>query len=120
MELVPGMAFRCMSPPRHIHIPLFRSDEEQLILVNFTTLRESCIDDVCILNRDDYDELTHASTVAYSKAIIGKKTSFMQAIQVGHFIPLTNLPSAALRKIIEGSHQSEELSTAKRRLLPPI
>ncbi|MEN9974788.1 MAG: hypothetical protein RLZZ282_794 [Verrucomicrobiota bacterium] len=69
MELTPRMAFRCMEHPRHIHVPLFDPslDSDEMLLVNFTTLREGCVDDACTLTPDDYDELTHATTVVYSR-----------------------------------------------------
>jgi len=120
MELAPGMAFRCMEHPRHIHVPLFdpSRDSDDMLLVNFTTLRESCVDDACTLTPDDYDELTHTTTVAYSRSIIGKKTSFVRAVEAGHFILLNDLPEDTWRKIIVGGHQSEELSDMKKRLLP--
>jgi hypothetical protein len=42
MDLTLGMAFRCMAEPRHIYIPLFdpNLDADEMLLVNFTTLRE--------------------------------------------------------------------------------
>ena len=120
MELTTGMAFRCMEPPRHIYVPLFdlNADSDEMLQVNFTTLRESCVDDVCILEPVDYRELTHATTVAYSRAMLGRKSAFTRAIQAGHFIQLENLPEATWQRIVEGGHHSEELPRAKKRLLP--
>ena len=33
------MAFRCMEPPRHIHVPIFdpQREDDEMLLVNFTT-----------------------------------------------------------------------------------
>lgn len=122
MELTAGMAFRCMAHPRHIHVPLFDPslDSDEMLLVNFTTLRESCIDDACTLSPADYDELTHATTVAYSRSVIGKKSLFVAAIKAGHFIQLSDLSSPTWSKIIAGGHRSEELSGMKKRLLPKL
>ena len=38
MKLAPRMAFRCMEPPRHIHVPIFdpQRDNDEMLLVNFT------------------------------------------------------------------------------------
>lgn len=122
MELSPGMAFRCMEPPRHVYVPLFDTnpDSDEMLLVNFTTLRESSIDDRCILVPLDYQELTHETTVAYSRAIVGKKSAFIRAVEAGHFIQLDDLPLATWRKIVEGAHKSEELPRTKKRLLPSV
>lgn len=121
MTLTPRMAFRCMEPPRHIHVPIFDSvkDDDELLLVNFTTLRDSCIDDTCILQPADYTELTHATTVAYSRAVTGKKSAFVQAINAGHFIQLEELPDATWVRILEGARSSPELSSIRKMLLPP-
>ena len=55
MKLTPRMAFRCMEPPRHIHVPNFdpQREDDEMLLVNFTTLRDTCIDDACILHPAD-------------------------------------------------------------------
>lgn len=122
MELTLGMAFRCMMPPRHIFVPVFdeQSDSDEILLVNFTTLRQSCVDDTCILNSADYCELTHETTVAYSKSMIGKKSAFLAAVAKGGFIQLEDLPAETWQKIISGAHRSDQLSAVKKRLLPPV
>ena len=121
MTLQPCMAFRCLEPPRHICLALFdpeRSGEDDFLLVRLTTLRESQVDDACILHPPDYPELTHATTVAYSRALLGKKTAFVRAITSGHFIRLPDLPATTWQKIIAAAHQSRELSPRQKRLLP--
>ena len=72
-----------MEPPRHIYIPIFDAnlESDEMLLVNCTTLRESSIDDTCILMPPDYQELTHETTVAFSRAIVGKKSAFMRAVE---------------------------------------
>ncbi len=120
MELILGMAYRCMEPPRHIYIPLFDTslESDEMLLVNFTTMRDSSIDDSCILMPSDYEELTHETTVAYLIAMIGKKSAFLRALHSGKFIQLSDLPVPTLNKIIQGGHHSEELANTKKRLLP--
>ena len=109
-------------PPRHIFVPVFheQSDSDEMLLVNFTTLRQSSVDDTCILNPADYSELTHETTVAYSKSMIGKKSAFLTAVAMGNFIQLEDLPATTWQKIIRGAHRSDEISAVKKRLLPPI
>lgn len=120
MELILGIVFRCMEPPRHLYVPLFDAlrTDDGMVLVNFTTLRTSCVDDVCILGTADYRELSHATTVAYSRAILGAKSAFMMAVAAGHFIRLSDLPVTTLQRIIAGGHQSDEMSAVKKRMLP--
>ncbi|MCX7045994.1 MAG: hypothetical protein NTX50_10990 [Candidatus Sumerlaeota bacterium] len=115
-----GTTLRCNQPPRHIWIVL--SDPEatagQILFVNLTTLRDSSIDDTCILGPEDYIYLSHRTTVAYSRAVSGSSEALERAIQKGDFCFLDKLPKAALRKAIEGAHKSRELSEAKKKLLP--
>ena len=121
MTLQPCMAFRCLEPPRHICLALFdpsRDSEDDFLLVRLTTLRESQVDDVCILQPTDYPELTHATTVAYSRALMGKKSAFIRAIVSRHFIRLPDLPAATWAMIIQAAHRSPELSPRQKRLLP--
>lgn len=110
-----------MEPPRHIHVPLFdpHGDRDEMLLVNFTTLRDTRVDDACILAPGDYAELTHATTVAYSRAMIGRKSAFERAVAAGLFIQLEDLPAATGQRIIEGARRSPELSARQTRLLPP-
>ena len=118
--LTPGMAFRSMAPPRHIFIPLFDPQKpgDEMLLVNLTTLRDSSIDEACVLHASDFAELTHASTVAYSLSMTGKKSAFLAAITAGHFVRVGDLPAPALAKVLAGAHASPELSKVKKRLLP--
>jgi hypothetical protein len=120
MKLAPRMAFRCLEPPRHIHVALFdpTAGEDAMLLVNFTTLRDTCVDEACILTPDDYAALTHATTVAYSRAMTGRRSAFERAVAYGLFIQLEDLPEAAWRLIVQGAHRSPELSAAQKRLLP--
>jgi hypothetical protein len=123
MTLLPRMAFRCMEPPRHIYIPLWdtaRPQDDAVLLVNLTTLRESSMDGACILHPADYAELTHATTVAYSRAMSGKKSLFLKAITTGSFIRLSDLSAATWEKIILAAHQTPQLAARHKRLLPVL
>ena len=41
-------------------------------MVSMTTLRDSCVDDACVLGPEDFVLLTHATTIAYSRAQAGR------------------------------------------------
>ena len=120
MDLTLGMAFRCMAEPRHIYVPLFdpSRDADEMLFVNFTTLRDKWVDDACILEKTDYVELKHRTTVAYSRANIYKKTLFFAAVENNHFVRLDDLHDETLRKIILGAFASNELPERKKGILP--
>ena len=121
MPLQPRMAFRCMAEPRHIHVPLFDpgAGTDDLLLVNFTTLRDTCVDDACILGPADYAELKHDSTIAYSLSKTGKQSLFCRAVAAGLFIRLEDLPEPAWQRILNGARNSPQLSSRQKKLLPP-
>ena len=120
MDLTLGMAFRCMAEPRHIYVLLFdpSRDADEMLFVNFTTLRDKWVDDACILDKTDYVELKHRTTVAYSRANIYKKSLFCAAVENNHFVRLDDLPDETLRKIILGAFSSNELPERKKGILP--
>ncbi len=78
------------------------------------------MDDARILHPADYPELTHATTVAYSRAMAGKKALFLQAIAAGNFIRLSDLPTTTWEKIILAAHQTPQLAARHKRLLPAL
>ncbi|MFM8830030.1 MAG: hypothetical protein ACKOHM_03345 [Spartobacteria bacterium] len=45
-------------------------DADEMLLVNFTTLREKCVDDACILDDSDYVELKYETTLVLRVTII--------------------------------------------------
>lgn len=87
-------------------------------MVNLTSLTDNCVDDVCILDRNDYDLLAHESTVAYSRRKQGNAAGLEKAVQMGEFVELPPLRPETLSKIIEGARQTPELSKADQALLP--
>lgn len=120
MKLEKLMAFRCMDAPRHIYVALFDENRagDDMVLVNFTTLRDTCIDSACILTPADYGELTHETTVAYSRAMLGKKSLMEHAITAGHFVRLADIPLATWLRIVASAHNSNELSSKYKIILP--
>ena len=116
-----GLTLRCAAEPRHIWVVL--SDPNQtrgdILLVNFTTLRENTFDTSCILGPADYSELAHESVIAFSGSYIGSATKLEKAIQKRYFsIMDPQIPEAALEKIIAAARSSTSLPRAKKDLLP--
>jgi hypothetical protein len=115
-----GTTLRCELPPRHIWVVL--SDPAAtggvILMVNMTTLRESCVDDACVLGPEDYVLLTRATTIAYSRAQAGPAAALEGLVRNGQFISVENVPARTLAKIIAGARRSPQLSPAHQRLLP--
>ncbi|MBM3854485.1 MAG: hypothetical protein FJ399_15265 [Verrucomicrobia bacterium] len=84
-----------------------------------TTLRESCVDEACLLKPEDFLLLTHATTIAYSRAQSGPVAAIEGLIRAGQFIAVETVPPATLAKIIAGARKSPQLAPAHKRLLPP-
>jgi hypothetical protein len=116
-----GDTFRCDYPPRHIWVVINnpQSSGGKVLMVNMTTLRDSCIDDACILGEEDYNQLSHATTIAYSRAMDGPISKLEELVKKGEFITIERIPPATLEKIIAGAKASIQLAPAKKRLLPP-
>jgi hypothetical protein len=116
-----GTTLRCNLPPRHIWVVLNDPDASngQVLMVNLTTLRPNCVDDVCILDHADFEPLDRPTTVAYSRHETGYATGLQQAVDSGYFVEITPVPAATLQKITEGGRQSSGLTEAAKRLLPP-
>jgi hypothetical protein len=116
-----GTTLRCNLPPRHLWVVI--SDPQQtgdaILLVSLTTLREGCVDDVCILNAPDFPGyLTHATTAAYSRAKAGSAAGLTESIAEGSFTVVTPIPLTTLARIIDGARNSDELSASSKKLLP--
>ena len=116
-----GTTLRCNLPPRHLWVAL--SDPQQtgdaILLVSLTTLREGCVDDVCILEAADFPGyLTHATSVAYSRAKAGSAGALADAVADGSFTVVSPIPQPTLARIIAGARKSDELSASNKQLLP--
>lgn len=102
-------------------VALFDEDrnDDGLLLVNFTTLRDDSVDETCILEPADYPPfIKHKTTIAYSMAKVGKRSQMVAAVRNRLFLELNSLPPVTLGKIIAGARASDELSKAKKALLP--
>ena len=115
-----GTTLRCNLPPRHIWVVLSdpTANAGEILMVNLTTLRDSSIDEACVLGPADYALLTHQSTVAYSRSVSGKADALQQSVERGGFRIITPVPPKTLAEMIEGARNSPELSPAKKKLLP--
>jgi len=113
--------FRCDLPPRHIWVVVNdpQACDGRMLMVNMTTLRDSCVDEVCILGPQDYELLTHATTIAYSRAMNGPTVALENLVKNGQFLKVQSVPTSTLDKIIAGARTTTQLSPAQKRLLPP-
>jgi hypothetical protein len=117
-----GATLRSNVAPRHFWIVLNDPEKAagQVLLVSLTTLRDSCIDDLCILGPADYSPLTHETTVAFSRFQIGKTSGLERLIAENLFSFVPSVPSTTLRKILMGAYASPELPQAAKGLLPRV
>jgi hypothetical protein len=117
-----GATLRSNVAPRHFWIVLNDPEKSagQVLLVSFTTLRDSCVDDICILGPADYSLLTHETTVAFSRFQIGKASGLERLVAQSLFSFVSSVPSATLHKILKAAHTSSELPLAAKTLLPPL
>jgi hypothetical protein len=118
-----GLTLRCSVAPRHIWVVLSdpNQTEGEILMVNFTTLRSGTFDRSCVLDTDDYSELTQPSTIAFSGSHSGPASCLDKAIREDSFsIIAPQIPEAALQKIIAAARCSSALSPAKKCLLPRI
>lgn len=114
-----GTTLRCNLPPRHIWIVLTDPARTggEILLVNFTSLTEECVDDTCILAQADFILLTHDTSVAYSRSQVGTVAKLEELIGQGVFTEVTPVPPATLQKILQGARDTRELSADKKRLI---
>lgn len=115
-----GTTLRCDLPPRHIWVVLSdpAANGGRILMVKMTTLRESCVDDACVLGPEDFVLLTHATTIAYSRAQAGPVAGIEGLIRAGQFLEVESVPAATLAKMIAGARKSDQLAPAHKRLLP--
>jgi hypothetical protein len=116
-----GLCLRSNHEPRHIYVVVTDPDvNDDILLVNFTSLENSIVETAEVFNRSDYSLLSHDSVIAYWKAPAGAKgPPLEQAILNGDFGRLPDIPIATLERIIAEARTSNHLSSAQKRLLPP-
>jgi len=116
----PGDTFRSERAPRHIWVVLTdpAANGGKFLLVNMTSLRDSCIDDSCVLQPSDYELLSHATTIAYSRAWVANDQGLQALVSSRDFLPIPSVPAPTLEKMIAGARASRQLAPDKRKLLP--
>jgi hypothetical protein len=114
-----GTTLRCNLPPRHIWVVL--SDPQRtggdLLMVNLTSLTEECVDDLCVLGPEDFELLSHKTTVAYSRHRAGPVAGLEGLIDNGSFSVVKPVPPAVLKRILDGARRSAQLPAARKALL---
>jgi hypothetical protein len=117
-----GSTYRCNLAPRHIWVIISdpNNNDGRFVFVNLTSLTENCVDDVCILQQEDYRPfLTQPTTVAYSRHKIGDVEGMEKLLNQGAFQSMPAIPAKTLQKIINGAHETLEFPKAAKSLLPP-
>jgi hypothetical protein len=88
-----------------------------VLAVNITELRQSCIDDACILEPGDHQLIRKKSTVAYSRARLWPAKRIHFGILQKALSELPRLSPSILEKIIAGARNSPELRREWKSLL---
>jgi hypothetical protein len=98
--------------PAHLWICL--SDQagpgSDVLTVNLSTLRETYVDDECILNPGEYLRVTRQSAVMFSRACLRNEGTLMTAIRNRQIEQLEDLPDSTLEKILAAARSSRQLS----------
>lgn len=95
----------------HPHVVLSEpfGNQRQILIVNWTTLDDECIDDACVLNADDHPAIKHTSTMAYSFAHLWREERILFAVANGSLVELPSVAQPVLKPIIDGAKHSPEL-----------
>ncbi|MBI2926215.1 MAG: hypothetical protein HYY24_10985 [Verrucomicrobia bacterium] len=117
-----GMVLRPRAVGAHVHMVVSEpfGPTEQVVIVNWTTLDEQCVDDACLLQPGDHPALRHTSSVAYSMAQLWRIARIAFAIDNGLLVELEPLSPSVLKRIITGASASPEFPKHWTRLLPPV
>ena len=104
----------------HSHVILSEPFDSagHVLIVNWTTLDEECIDEACVLQPGDHPALQHASTMAYSRAHLWREDKIVFAIANGSLARLAPVSQAVLKRMIAGGRQSPELRAEWKAVLP--
>lgn len=116
-----GTALKSTAEPYHRFVVI--SDpaacDGVVVLVRITTDDGTWTDRDCLLTPEDWDQLKHASTVAYSTCKFGKAVDRLEeAIARGEFVEIPSPSVAVLKKIIAAARTAQGLPPGARRYLP--
>ena len=118
----PGMVLLPRAGGSHPHVVLSGpfGPEQQVLVVNWTTLDSECIDDACVLQAGDHPLIRHPSAMAYSRAHLWRKEKILFAIANDSLAELAPLAQSVLQRVIEGGRRSPELRKEWKTILPKI
>lgn len=112
MAIHPGFTFRPKAVGAHPWVVLSppKNGAVSVLVVNWTTFRNTCVDDVCFLDVGDHKLIEHRSTIAYSRAKIWDSAKIAFAIEQSALNVLDPVSPNLLARIIAGAKISRELS----------
>jgi hypothetical protein len=114
-----GFTFLPDAEGSHPRVVISRPNSDgKVVVVNWTTLNDTCIDDACILHANEHALLHHESTVVYSRARLYDTRRVQFASQHGGIIPVGPVSASVLQRIIQGAKNSPELREEWKQLLP--
>jgi hypothetical protein len=118
-----GSALKAKEPPYHRCLVISdpQNNGGQVVLVRLTTDDGTWPDRDCILTPDEWNELEHNSTVAYTTCKYGPAVLALEAaIQQGKFDLISSPSQAVLRKVIAAAQTAAGMPPAAKRLLAQI
>jgi len=116
-----GTALKSTEPPYHRCLVISDPDANGgvVVLVRMTTDDGTWPDRDCILTQQDWDQLEHLSTVAYSTCKYGKASARLEdAIQRGLFEEISSPPVEVLRRIIAAARTAQGMPPGAKQYLP--
>jgi hypothetical protein len=116
----PGTALKSTEEPYHRCVVISdpQSNGGQVVLVRITTDDGTWPDRDCLLGPDDWCELDHQSTVAYSTTKCGPAVEALElAVKKGMFSVITSPPAGSLKRIIQAARTAKGMPPLARRWL---
>jgi hypothetical protein len=118
-----GTALKCRQEPYHRCVIVSEPEENggYIVLLRLTSATGKWRDRDCILTPQDWSELDHDSSVAYSTALCGRaEAELIQAIARGEFEVISAPPFDTLRRIIAAGRTAEGMPPKAQAFLAQI
>jgi len=114
------MVLRLRIGGAHVHVVLSEPSgaTREILVVNWTTLDEDCVDDACVLQPGEHPAVHRASSMAYSRAHLWRADQVVFALQNGVLEELNAVSPEVLRRMTSGALTSPELRSEWKKLLP--
>lgn len=121
-QIKPGMVILPRIGGSHPHVILSEpfGVKKFVLVVNWTTLDEECIDDACVLQTGDHAAISHPSSMAYSRAHLWREHKILFAVANGSVTELASVSAPVFKRMIEGAQQSPELRPEWKAVLPKL